>query len=374
MDDPPRPGGSSLDPRRASRLRVLIAMAEPFFPQQGGGSQTSALELARALREQGMEVALAAALDRRTAFGLRAIVRMFLRRRRFDLTLFQSHPVYRATPIADCAHPVVRHWRPDVALVQGMSAMRLAHALTGLRVPTVVYWRDVEVQKLFGTPEGLKARFIANSRFTASFYRSAFGLSSVVIPPLIQRERYVGLSQERDTVLFVGSAPEKGLEVAIEVAASCPEIPFVFVESWILKRSARARLRKRLARLPNVSFLPHRMDMRPIYGRARLLLVPSQWQEAWGRVASEAHINGIPVLATRIGGLAEAVGPGGVLLDPEASVSEWCNLVRELWKDKPLYGRLAAAAEAYSHRQELDPVWNIGRIADELRLAYHQHS
>ena len=51
-------------------------------------------------------------------------------------------------------------------------------------------------------------------------------------------------------------------------------------------------------------------------------MVPSQWEEAFGRVIVEAQINGIPVLASDVGGIPEALGHGGVLVknfrDPKA--------------------------------------------------------
>lgn len=47
-------------------------------------------------------------------------------------------------------------------------------------------------------------------------------------------------------------------------------------------------------------------DMEPIYDEMAVLIVPSLWQEAWGLVATEAQIRGIPVIAANIGGLAEA--------------------------------------------------------------------
>ena len=55
------------------------------------------------------------------------------------------------------------------------------------------------------------------------------------------------------------------------------------------------------------------MDMRSVYRDTKVLLVPSQWLETWGRVATEAQFSGIPVLASRSGALPEAVGPGGIL-------------------------------------------------------------
>lgn len=56
-----------------------------------------------------------------------------------------------------------------------------------------------------------------------------------------------------------------------------------------------------------------------IYDISRVVVTPSLCQESWGCVASEAVINGIPVLATNQGGLPEAVNGGGILLAPPAS-------------------------------------------------------
>lgn len=350
-------------------MRILIALAEPFMPQQGGGSQTSALQLAAGFARRGSDVAIAAALNRRTGFGLMAAARMSVLRRDYDRATYVDREVFRAPAIAEQIESIVLDWRPDVVLVHGMSAMRLARTLTRLETPTVIYWRDVEMQKLNGSPLDVKARFLANSNFTAAQYKARFGITSTVVPPLIERDRYRAARRDKRTVAFVGSAPEKGLEIAVGVASGCPDIPFDVVESWILPRRRRAALAARLSRLPNVTFRPHRPDMRDIYGRARILLAPSQWKEAWGRVASEAHINGIPVVGSNIGGLVEAIGPGGVLVDPQAPVGEWIGHVRRLWDDRDYYQRLAASAEHYSHRQDLDQDWVLDRIMSELEHA-----
>jgi Glycosyl transferases group 1 len=44
-----------------------------------------------------------------------------------------------------------------------------------------------------------------------------------------------------------------------------------------------------------------------IYSSTSLLLMPSQWEEAFGRVALEACANGIPVVVSKIEGIPEAV-------------------------------------------------------------------
>lgn len=71
--------------------------------------------------------------------------------------------------------------------------------------------------------------------------------------------------------------------------------------------------------------------MKSIYAETAVLLAPSLGFESWGRVATEAVMNGIPVLASTTGGLPEAVGSGGIVLDPPES----CAGARENWLRLP---------------------------------------
>ena len=343
-------------------MRVLIALAEPFLPQQTGGAQTSSLELLSAFRNRGLDVAIATTLKRKSIMGVHAMAQMGLRRRHFDLNTFNGYPTYRVEKIGLHIEQAIDHFQPDAVLVQAMNAMPVAHRINALGVPIAVYWRDAQLHRMNGSPVGLTARYLANSRFTANFYQARFGVESVVVPPLIDRTRYVAKEHTRRSVVFVGTVPEKGLELAINIARLCPDIPFTFVESWILPRKRRLVVKAMLQQTPNVRFVPYLKSMISIYAEARILLAPSQWEEGYGRVASEAHMNGIPVIGSRIGGLTEAIGQGGICLDPRAPAAEWADCLRGLWNNNVAYSRLARAAEEYSWRAELNPVWAIDRV------------
>ncbi len=54
-------------------------------------------------------------------------------------------------------------------------------------------------------------------------------------------------------------------------------------------------------------------------GAARVVVVPSRWAEPVGLTALEAMAAGTPVVAYRVGGLAEEVARagGGVLIEPD---------------------------------------------------------
>ncbi len=63
--------------------------------------------------------------------------------------------------------------------------------------------------------------------------------------------------------------------------------------------------------------LPHE-DMIEAYGRYRILLVPSIWEEPFGIIILEAFSRGLPVIATRTGGIPEIIEDGktGLLVPP----------------------------------------------------------
>jgi glycosyltransferase involved in cell wall biosynthesis len=123
-----------------------------------------------------------------------------------------------------------------------------------------------------------------------------------------------------------------------------------------------------------VRFTSHQTTMRPVYARTRILLAPSQWREAWGRVASEAHISGIPVIGSQIGGLVESIGPGGILIPPEAPAGDWIDALQDLWDNPLRYAALAAAAKDYAARQELDQDWAVNAMLAEIGAAIAMRS
>ncbi|MEL7048412.1 MAG: glycosyltransferase, partial [Pseudomonadota bacterium] len=241
-------------------------------------------------------------------------------------------------------------------------------------IPVVVYFRNVEFDELGGDPSQLNgALFIANSQFTAKAYADAFGIKCTVIPPTIDTSKF-SFESSREFVTLINLYPEKGYEKAKKIARACPEIPFLFVESWKLHGEHLKAIDADLSDLPNVTFMRRTNDMETVYGRTKILLAPSKWQEAWGRVASEAHCSSIPVVGSTRGGLPEAIGPGGELIDYDAPDDVWVSSLRKLWHDQDYYDELSATALKFSRREQMNATSAIDTFSKVLEDAVRAHS
>lgn len=258
---------------------------------------------------------------------------------------------------------VVEAFSPDAVVVQAGRPVPLADRLVSLGVPTVFYIHDTQFDEMGGAIRpGPGLLFLANSEFTAREARERLGVDPVVLPPLVSPDPYP-TATSGENVLFVNPHPRKGAEVAFRLAESRPDIPFVFLESWEGYRELE-EYRDRAGRLSNISWRGRVSDMRAIYARTRVLLVPSQWDEPWGRVVTEAQFAGIPALASRSGGLPESVGPGGLLVERDAALEEWEEALSRLWDDDDAYRRVSEAARKHARRPDIQPSALMSRFLD----------
>lgn len=350
-------------------MKILLAAKHPHYPQGGGGLERNTHELCLHLVKQGLQPAVICDLSANHSL---LVLRNQLARRirpgiRYPMDTGCGYPVFRGWREHDGAAEVTARFRPDVIVAQSGEPVPIIQSYENLGVPLIAYFHEVERAFDAGTlAQPGTIGLLANSRFTAEKMAIYAGFAPTVIRPLIDRSLYEVATRPRN-VLFINTVPRKGLEIAFRLAESRPDVQFDFIKSWILKPPDIDRIEKRARAAGNITLHPPTNDMRPHYARARILLAPSQWEEAWGRVATEAQINGIPVLGSNRGGLPESVGPGGILVPHDAPIPEWAAAFSRLWDHPDTHARISEAALAYSRRPEIQPENIVDTFVEAVR-------
>jgi glycosyltransferase involved in cell wall biosynthesis len=248
---------------------------------------------------------------------------------------------------------VCGHFRPDVLLTYGghwlareimtlarRQDVRVVFALHNFAYRDAGLFRDADAV-LFPS---LTAR---------NHYRAALGINGTALPGPFDEKRLLCDPGERTFLTFVNPQPEKGVywfaRIAYELGQRRPDVAFLVVEGragrdWLhrvgLGKAGRA----------NLHVMANTQDPRDFYRVSKAVLMPSLVPESLARVPIEAMMNGIPVLASRRGALAETLASAGFLFDvperytpdsrvvPSADeVHDWVATIERLWDDSAYY-------------------------------------
>jgi glycosyltransferase involved in cell wall biosynthesis len=312
-----------------SRLRVLV-VARRYFPEDRdfGGAEVTLHAVLRRLVQRGHEIRVLLVEGPKRSYEVDEV--------HVDVSpgATTTRDLYRWADIVLGTHERRGHVLRDAA--------RWGRP--------VVYYMQLGRQPrhlLYGTPQ----LTIFNSCFLRDEYTWMRG--RVVLHPPIDEADY--LTRRGEAITLVNPNEEKGGRLVFTLAALMPERRFLTVRSWgvpvVPDRPA-----------PNVTVLPLQADMRGVYARTRILLLPSSY-ESYGRVGLEAAVSGIPTIAHDLPALRESLADAAIWIDPGSAPEAWIARIEEL--DNPaIYAQWSARARA--RFDQLDPQSELDHVERAL--------
>lgn len=366
-------------------MRILLAQNSPYYPAHGGGDKSNRL-LLEALAERGHTCRVVA---RAAAYGPEAHQQYLLELARrsvhpsstdvgvvvFNLRTVTVHVVTSHANLRAYFAEQVASFHPDVILTSTDDpAQLLLEVALRAESTRVAYLARATLALPFGPdcafPSTVKTQALRGvdtvvgvSQYVANYIRRWSGIEAVHVPiSLMEPGPYSCLGRfDNEFVTLVNPCAVKGISIFLALAERMPDVRFAGVPTWGTSEQDRAALKKH----PNIHILDPVDDIDQVLVRTRVLLVPSLWAEARSRIVVEAMLRGIPVLASNVGGIAEAKMEVDYLLPvrpiakyhprldeqmvplaevPEQDVEPWYEALRRLLSDPMHYKALSKAS------------------------------
>jgi len=264
----------------------------------------------------------------------------------------------------------LRAYRPDIIQIENRPRMVPAFRR---HFPNAQIWLSLQSNTFLtapymparALPSCLEAadRILVNSHYLRNYVARrvpAAAQKTGVVHLGVEADRFTGWSKEQEkaargwsgrrVVLFVGRLiPLKGvhllLEALPELVREAPDVLVAIVGGPFYGKPAVTAYVRKLHRMArpwkrHVHFQPYvsHHEIPRWFAAADAAVVPSVRREAFGLVNVEAMASGLPVVASRVGGVAEVVEDGvtGLLFDPVNARRELAERLLLLLRDEPL--------------------------------------
>lgn len=237
----------------------------------------------------------------------------------------------------------IKAFRPNVILTQLDFCQKVLEIGKGFDTPTILFIHDAEkinLEYLKSANQFSCACVIFNSQFTKNYLKNHVKCPYFVCYPPIEIKDYLIKKNIHKFITMINPVKWKGGVILEQIAKRLPQRNFLAVVGWRHPNLEGINLE----RCSNIKLIERQDDMKRIYNKTNILLVPSIWREPFPRVVLEAGLNGIPTIASVRGGLRETVGGGGILIQDYKNSDVWARRIESIIKNRKLYKKLSLKA------------------------------
>ena len=203
-----------------------------------------------------------------------------------------------------------------------------------------------------------------------------------VIPRSVDLKKFSQISKSPQSssawrIAIIGRlTPLKGHEYFLKAMSDVVR-QFPFAKIWIIGDAPASRqgykehlqfLANRLGLSEHVEFLGNRRDIPQLLAETQVLVLATTTQEAFGRVILEAQAVGVPVVATRVGGVVEIIEheQSGLLVPPK-DPRALAEAVMRIFKEPKLAGQLVIEA-----KKKLLEKYTLDKMAEATLQIYSE--
>jgi glycosyltransferase involved in cell wall biosynthesis len=171
---------------------------------------------------------------------------------------------------------------------------------------------------------------VFNSHYTAEMYGRTD--ENVVYTP-IEDEDY-RVDERGEKILHVNASEIKGIDVTLDVAKKMTGEEFL-----VVGRVQDEEIKQKMEEMENVEYGGYYEDMREVYKKTKIVLVPSRIRETFGRIPAEAAVSGIPAVSSTRGGLSEPM-PTEELMVEGHDPDDYVEKIREIEENYEKYSEM----------------------------------
>ena len=176
---------------------------------------------------------------------------------------------------------------------------------------------------------------ICNSYYLSRITKDYYGVNSEVLRPFVPVDKYK-VENKGDFITYVNPDIHKGVKIFEKIVEKMPDKKFLVAgkEGYKLDK-------------PNVEVIGWIKDMKEVYAKTSLLLVPSIWPDTCPRVCIEVMQSGIPFVVSNRGGLTEEAEECGIVVYDIFNIDEWVNAIKK-FDEKIFYNEMSKKAKKKS--------------------------